>query len=605
MRKAIDYVSRSLTAGKALHALFFLAPALIGMVIVFGPAQIGSAQEGEPKATPTQSVDVRFGAIESFWAPEEAAELGVGWERILFYWNEIQPTGPDDWNTLHVLEEWLVEANAHDRAVVGLLKNTPAWATDGPPFSGVPRGLDLPIDDPGNLWANYVQRVVAYYAPRGVHHWIIWNEPEIATDIYGHEFDGSVEEYVRLLQVAYTVAKEQDPEAVIHLAGYSYWHDPEYLDKFFSALIKVPEAEVSHYFFDVLTLHIYFRVETVYDLVEEVDALQNKYGINKPIWINETNAAPNLDPWWPVVRPQFQVDLDQQAWFIGQAYALGFAAGAESIGVYKLIDILLPEGGESFGILRPDYTKRPAYLAYKTVIELLAGFEGEVAIDKSNDMIMVTFQEEDRVVRVLWARENTALALELPALGGQAEQVSYLGERQALTAENGFYAISLDGARCREECDIGGPPVYIVEHGLLPPSSAALAEKTPVRATLTATPEVTLTFTPWPTNTATPTQTPSATPTATATATPSATPTATNSPTPAATVTREATPTPDSGRGSVVGQNQGGGKQVRSDGVSETAIKGGVSLANSGTLLILAAVALALVLMLLLRRAKQ
>ena len=53
--------------------------------------------------------DLRFGAVASFWAPNEAAELGVGWERILFYWSEIQPFGPGDWNTLHVLDEWLSE----------------------------------------------------------------------------------------------------------------------------------------------------------------------------------------------------------------------------------------------------------------------------------------------------------------------------------------------------------------------------------------------------------------------------------------------------------------------------------------------------------------
>ena len=112
-----------------------------------------------PTATPLP-VDPRFGAIESFWAAQEAAELGIGWERILFYWNEIQPKDADDWNTLHVLEEWLVEADTQGRTVVGLLKNTPAWATDGEPFGGVPRGLYLPVDDPDNLWAKDRKSVV-------------------------------------------------------------------------------------------------------------------------------------------------------------------------------------------------------------------------------------------------------------------------------------------------------------------------------------------------------------------------------------------------------------------------------------------------------------
>ncbi|MFN2204479.1 MAG: hypothetical protein ACK2UT_01075 [Candidatus Promineifilaceae bacterium] len=522
-----------------------LIAVVVGLALIFSAGRQSLAQttQPEPTATPPQ-VDGRFGAIESFWAPQEAAELGVGWERILFYWNEIQPKDAEDWNTLHVLEEWLVEANNQNRTVLGLLKNTPAWATDGEPYSGVPRGLFLPIDDPDNLWANYIRRIVEYYGPRGVHHWIIWNEPEIEGGVYGHEFDGTVEEYVRLLQVAYLVAKEYDPEAVIHLAGYSYWHDPDYLNAFFTALLEVPEAAESNYFFDVLSLHIYFRVETVAELVKAADNLQNSYGIDKPIWINETNAAPNLDPWWPVVRPQFQVDLDQQAWYLVQAYALGFASGAESIGVYKLIDILLPEGGESFGILRPDYSHRPGYLAYRTTIRLLQGFSGPVDIQQADDYFVVTFRKVDQSIRILWARDDTALLLQVPALAEEGTLVDYSGRSEAISAEDGDYLISLDGARCDGACDIGGPPLFLVENDVKIEEILPEIEATPVRATLTVTPEISPTYTPWPTKTATPTETPTVTPTATATATATATPTKTTTPTPPPAFTATAAPLP-------------------------------------------------------------
>ena len=519
---------------KRLILILFLTVAIAVASLVAG-SQASLAQSGEPAPTAVpRVVDKRFGAIESFWAPQEAAELGVGWERILFYWNEIQPTGPEDWNTLHVLEEWLVEANSQDRIVLGLLKNTPAWATDGAPFSGVPRGLYLPVDDPDNLWANYVRRVVEYYAPRGVHHWIIWNEPEIEQGVYGHEFEGDTQDYIRLLQVAYLVAKEHDPQAVIHLAGYSYWHDPQYLSEFFESLTAIPEAAESEYFFDVLTLHIYFRVETVAELVRQVDELQNSFGIDKPIWINETNAAPNLDPWWPVERPVFQVDLDQQAWYLVQAYALGFAAGADSIGVYKLIDILLPEGGESFGIVRPDYSRRPAYLAYLTTIKLLEGFSGPVEIEQANDYFIVTFRKDSQLIRILWARKDHALSLQVPAAAESGQLVDFLGRSEVIAAQDGQYPIALAGARCDGACDIGGPPLFLVEEDVTEAESNLRVEATPVRATLTATPEVSLTFTPWPTHTATPTETP--TPTPTATSTPTATVTDTPEPTETATL---------------------------------------------------------------------
>ena len=75
--------------------------------------------------------DPRFGAVEAFRDPNSARDLNLGWERILFYWSELQPNGPDDWNIFHVEDGWISTALANGRQVIGLLENTPRWATDG------------------------------------------------------------------------------------------------------------------------------------------------------------------------------------------------------------------------------------------------------------------------------------------------------------------------------------------------------------------------------------------------------------------------------------------------------------------------------------------
>jgi hypothetical protein len=517
--------------------------------MLMGPASIIVAQSAplEEEAP----VDPRFGIIEAFWEPDDAAELGVGWDRILFYWNEIQPTGPDDWNTLHVLEEWLDDAREQDRMVMGLLKNTPAWATDGEPFSGVPRGLYLPVDDPDNLWAGYIRKVVAYYAPLGVHHWIVWNEPEISPGVYGHEFSGTTQDYYQLLKVAYQVAKEHDPRAVIHLAGWSYWHDPNWLGDFLRVAATDPQGPDNNYFFDAITLHIYFRVETVEELVQETWEIQERYGLRKPIWINETNASPNLDPDWPVERPDFQVDLEQQAWYIVQAHALGFGADAARIGIYKLLDVLLPPGGESFGILRPDGSRRPAFDAYHTTIRYLEGFTYPVGRQQEEEFYAFTFKRPEGFTRVLWARNANDLILRVRALADEAQVVSATGESYTISAHQGYYRIRLRGARCTPACDIGGPPIFLVESGAeelkmdkvptIDPASAILATATPTPlATATAGPG-TVEATPVEA-TAEPTLTPTAPPTATATPSPTATasPTMTPNPSPTGTATEPA-----------------------------------------------------------------
>lgn len=506
-----------------------------------------------PKETAAQTaLDPRFGAIESFWAPAEAAELGVGFERILFYWNEIQPGGPNDWNTLHVREEWLAEARANGREVLGLLKNTPNWATDGEFASGVPRGLYLPIDDPGNLWANYVRRVGQYYAPLGVHNWIVWNEPDIAPNVYGHEFSGSTEDYYQLMKVTYQVMKQVDPQAKIHIGGMTHWHDPGYLREFLQVVVSDPEAAENNYFFDVITYHIYFRPETISGIVGNGYAVQQQLGITpaKGVWINETNARPSMDPEWPVEVQAFHIDLEQQAWYIPQAYALGFYAGASRIAVYKLIDINMSPGDESWGLIRPyDFSKRPAFESYKNTIKHLAGFQYPIRREQSGNHYLFTFSRPQGVTRIMWARNQAAVTLNVPALAESGVLVDPVtGAETAVTPEGGFYNIRLDGARCHVECLMGGPPVFLVEAGVtadsVPDSPPPVAEAPAVTATpaltnttavtATATVAITASATLSPTAvveaaTETPTQTKTPRPTATQTALP--TETATSAPT--------------------------------------------------------------------------
>ena len=534
---------------------------LLLTMFIIGSLLVGGLQPTQVAAEPAQqsAIDPRFGAVESFWAANEAVELGVGWERILFYWNEIQPNGPTDWNTLHVKEEWLNEAAAQGRQVVGLLKNTPVWATDGEFAAGVPRGLYLPIDDPGNLWANYVRQVSSYYGQRGVHHWIIWNEPDIAPEVYGHEFSGSIDDYYQLLKVAYTVIKQANPNATVHLGGMTYWHDPGYLRRFLQVVVNDPDAAANNYYFDVISLHIYFRPETIASIVGNAFAVQQQLGIPlKAVWINETNARPSMDPEWPVQVESFPVDLDQQAWYIPQAFATGFYAGAGRIAVYKLVDINLAPGGESWGLVRPhDFSRRPAYFAYQTTIKHLSGFTYPIQREQSFNHSLYTFSRPQGTTRVMWARNQSPVTLTVPALADSAQLVQATGETTTIVPENGSYTITLEAARCYSECYMGGPPIFLVEGGGIPGEPVPTAPPpppptntpeivAPTETAVSATPTNTAVFTPTaiiePTSTPIP-PTLTATPEPTATATAAETPTNTASPEPTETPTSEPTAT--------------------------------------------------------------
>ena len=120
-------------------------------------AQSTPATPPTPAATPDRSSVERFGVIESFEDAAAADRLGVGWTRARFQWAEVQPDGPRQWQS-PLDDEALAGELAAGREVVGLLIGIPDWARDR---QGLPRGLALPADDPGNTWLVFITNVVA------------------------------------------------------------------------------------------------------------------------------------------------------------------------------------------------------------------------------------------------------------------------------------------------------------------------------------------------------------------------------------------------------------------------------------------------------------
>jgi hypothetical protein len=412
-----------------------------------------------------------FGVVEGFWLPEEVCDMGAGWERIIFSWAQHQPTGPEDWHTLNVDDRWLEAARACDREVVAVVKDTPQWATDGLAGAGVPRGLDLPLDDPGNVWATFMRRAAAYYAERGVRRFVIWNEPDITRDTYGYEFEGSLEDYAQLLKVAALAAREGNPDALIHVAGTTYWHDVNegrrlYLDRLLELLTADPDAEANGTYFDAVTLHIYFRTETVYQIIDETRELLERYGLaDKSIWLDETNASPNLDPQWPVTRPRWQITLDQQAAFLVQAAGLGLAAGADHIGVYKFFDWTLAPGEEAFGLVRVDGSRRPAFDAWTMVIAQLNGVTSAQAAQTPRLMAVRLERDDGQSLLMAWSRGPQAAVLRASATGSQSHLLDQYGKMMTLRPTEGRYTLTLPGALCHpvDGCPVGGYVSLLVQ----------------------------------------------------------------------------------------------------------------------------------------------
>ncbi len=449
------------------------------IVIILASGQSAAAQQ--PGGQPDQRLagtDSRFGAVESFFRPEDAVEAGVGWERIIFEWRYLQPNGPGDWDTSHVPDQWLHDARRDGRMVVGLIKNAPHWATGSDLLGAVPQGLDLPIDDPGNTWAAFVRRLVEYYGSKwDIHHWIIYNEPDIRPeDTQQFEFAGTVEDYYRMVKVAYKTAKAADPLAVIHLAGFTFWQDVvhnrvQYAERFLRLADADPEARQNNFFFDVLTVHVFSGTDWLWRVINQTRSLPMSFGMSKPVWIDEFNVRITSDTGWPL-RPvqdgESPVSLADQASFIVQGSALALAAGVERIEVYKLYDNDVTVGYEAWGLIRADGSRRPGYYALKTVSHY---FNATTSAHRytTASVVLVTLVQPGKTVYVVWNRTSEPVKARIKAVDvdkTSAQLVSIVGEVSTLTLEDtsgGSY--ELDLPPCSAPCLVQGEPRILIQPG--------------------------------------------------------------------------------------------------------------------------------------------
>lgn len=437
----------------------------VALIFVLLFPSIAQAQTPLPQEPPLR--DGRFGAVEAYVNADVATSAGVGWTRVLFWWHQVQPQGINDWNPFYFEDGVLNTELDRGRELVGLLGGTAPWASDTGSVRAVPNGLYLPYDHPDNLWGQFVYRIVQRYKGQ-IDRWIIWNEPDVWEDAHpGKTWDGTIEDYVQLLKIAHQAANAANGNAKIHLTATTYWWDVEhgrdlYFGKLLDAIKADPDAAANGYFFDVASLHLYFKPEQVYDVTALYRRMLSDHGMgNKPLWINETNAPPSEDPLHPAPGLRFPVTLEEQSHFIVQAWAMGLAAGAERISLYKLRDEqnLLP-GVEPYGMVRKDNSLRPAFWTYRTLVTYLGDYRSATLTRQGNLRRVVVNRGSRGTTTVVWNMGLRAETIRVPATSTTALLVDPLGPVEMITAVNGQYTLSLEASHGG---DVGGKPYLIVE----------------------------------------------------------------------------------------------------------------------------------------------
>jgi len=118
-------------------------------------------------------------------------------------------------------------------------------------------------------------------------------------------------------------------------------------------------------YFDTYNFHHYAPISQL----PAIYRIQRPYAAGKPIWITEFNYPVAADPKSPLQDPSPH-DMRIQAERVPKLFAATLAQGVQR--AFYFIFPNYTEIGEQFGVLRPDLTPRPAYLALAAVGRLLA-----------------------------------------------------------------------------------------------------------------------------------------------------------------------------------------------------------------------------------------
>lgn len=283
-------------------------------------------------------------------------EAGISWVRMDFLWDEIEPRkGEFDFTKYDRIVELLSASGIN---ILGLLEYNCAWDGEAKKWN------DPPQDN--RLFVNYAVKVISRYKGK-IKHWEVWNEPD--SSIYWSRQD-SLKSYCLLLREVYLAAKKTDPHCRILNGG-----------------IANGIASVNHLYdnggkgyFDILNIHIFespfckSSISKVNAYVRLAANIMKRNGDgDKKIWVTETGCPgvrEGLETanWWLGKNP----GEEEQAEWLREVYG----ALLKEKPVAKIFWAFLRDcrkhwdsGVDYFGLVRWDYSVKPAFQAYRQEVE--------------------------------------------------------------------------------------------------------------------------------------------------------------------------------------------------------------------------------------------
>ena len=245
-----------------------------------------------------------------------------------------------DWSRLDAVLEL---SRRHELPVLGILLRPPGSA---------------PWNDPEGF--GRLAAAVAAHARDTVTHWEILNEPDGAW-----AFDGTPEQYARVLRAAYDAIGARVPEAVVAMGGLMTPEDPAWLDR----MLATPGADASHAF-DIANLHLRGHERALPGVMVAWRDRLAGHGFAGPVWVTE-HGYPGDTAFQP--DPAFRGGEAAQAAFLTESVlSLGEAGAAE---VFVTLRDNLDGGFASEGVVEIEdqapfaVRRKPSFAAVRRLVD--------------------------------------------------------------------------------------------------------------------------------------------------------------------------------------------------------------------------------------------
>jgi len=430
-----------------------------------------------PTVTPTPSnwigplpgKDPRFGAIQiselGVAGVANAADLGLTWSRELFYWDSLQ--SGLDLQRLQYTNRYIDLKTE----VVGVIQFSPEYANRGRGGLYPPDNLNLAWDHPQNYWGSFMRALAA--EKRGkVDKWIVWNEPDICQDwMDGFAWRGSIEDYYRLLKVAYRATKSANPDAQVIFGSLGIVHEncrfdgteTSFINRWLQVASQDPEAKANNWYFDAMSLNVHKEPERIQEMVERYKTLMRRYGFDKPIWLMEMSVPVKDGPIDPFQNAGLYATKEEQMSFLIQAIANAIVAGADRIGFYKMA--FYPRSDPAYQTLKTAIK----YMSYVDKAEKVPDVRGPAAYNY-NGIIRIVMDGPGFRTTVVYNRSPRARMAEVPAIANRALLADKYGNETFIEAVDGVYRLELEGATALFKAPwgqdiyfVGGSPLLLRE----------------------------------------------------------------------------------------------------------------------------------------------